>query len=77
MSQILDLEGICPEVEDEFLEKLDLYGNYESANFSIFKLVIYPCENTTSTSCEPFSFSDTFQISFSSTYTVFSPYKEI
>lgn len=76
MSEILDSEGICPDIDDDFLEKIELYGNYETANFSLLSVEVYPCENITSTSCEPISFTDTFQIFFSSIYTVFSPYEE-
>ena len=74
IAAVVDNECFCPNIDDEFLRNLELFGNFQNQEYKILRIIIYPCINEGSVVCATPNLEDHFEMFFMSVKHSFDPY---
>ena len=62
LKDLIELEGLCPQVSDEFFSNINLYGNFQTDSYSILSIMAYPCEEVIPGTCDTPVLSESFEM---------------
>jgi hypothetical protein len=76
LKDLIQTEGLCPQVSDEFFKDISLFGNFQSDSFSILSLKVFPCEEVTPGTCDTPDLRESFEVFLTETIHSFNQYDE-
>jgi hypothetical protein len=76
ISTVIDEQGLCPDVTDDFLEKMEIYGSVQNDEYKIISIVAFPCVQNTPTSCDAVDLEEDYEMFFTSVKHSFRPYNK-
>lgn len=76
LASVIQEEGLCPNLTDEELNEMDLFGNLQSSEFRILSIVVYPCKGAIPSTCDAVDVTKDYELFFTSVSHSFEPYNK-